>query len=368
MSQIFERVRVVDLTQGMAGPLVTMILADYGAEVIRIEPPGGDPMWDHPAYLLWNRGKKSVEINWSSETGRAHVQQLLQGADIFIESLRPGEVARLGLGYEDARAGNDALLYYSLSAFGQEGPYKNLQAYDGIINAKSGRMRDQVGWQRGRPTFRAVNDVSYHTAMFTVQAIIAALRVRLMTGRGQKLEGSLLTGVIAPNNAWRRFEGQQLAPDRYPGEISKEAASRGELVPDRHESDPYTASPNQLCAQCKDGRWIMHSHTQQDLFNVWIDTIGFSWIRKDPRYCDAPQVCQSGGPHRAQSPDRRTIEGEDRRSSGVRSTAAIPTVRARSCRPLRKRFTTSSSSRTATSSNSMIPESARWNRSVRLRR
>jgi crotonobetainyl-CoA:carnitine CoA-transferase CaiB-like acyl-CoA transferase len=287
--QIFEKLRVIDLTQGMAGPLATMILADYGAEVIRLEPPGGDPMWQHPAYLLWNRGKKSVAIDWSSETGRTHAQQLLQGADIFIASLRPGEAERLGLGYEHARGGNAALIHYSLSAFGQEGPYKHLKAYDGIVNAKSGRMRDQVGWQRGRPTFRAVNDVSYHAAMFTIQAIIAALRVRHMTGRGQKLEGSLLTGVTAPNNAWRRFAGQQLAADRYPSEGSKEAASRGELVPDRQESDPYTASPNQLCTECKDGRWIMHSHTQQDLFNVWIDTIGFSWIRQDPRYCDAPR-------------------------------------------------------------------------------
>jgi crotonobetainyl-CoA:carnitine CoA-transferase CaiB-like acyl-CoA transferase len=289
VSQIFETIRVIDLTQGMAGPLATMILADYGAQVIRLEPPGGDPMWNHPAYLLWNRGKKSVEIDWSSDAGRAQARGLLLGADLFIESLRPGEAARLGLGYGDAKAGNAALIYYSLSAFGQEGPYKDLKAYDGIINAKSGRMRDQVGWQRGRPTFRAVNDISYHTAMFTVQAIIAALRVRLMTGRGQRLEGSLLTGVTAPNNAWRRFEGQQLAPDRYPGEISRDAASRGELVADRHESDPYTATPNQLCAQCKDGRWIMHSHTQQDLFDVWIDTIGFSWIRQDPRYREAPR-------------------------------------------------------------------------------
>jgi crotonobetainyl-CoA:carnitine CoA-transferase CaiB-like acyl-CoA transferase len=290
MSEIFASIRVIDLTQGMAGALATMILADYGAEVIRLEPPDGDPMWEHPAYLLWNRGKKSVAFDWSTEAGRTRALQLARSADVFIESLRPGEAERLGIGYQDAQTGNAALIYYSLSAFGQEGPYKNLKPHDGIINAKSGRMRDQVGWQRGRrPTFRAVNDVAYHTAMFTLQAIIAALRVRLMTGQGQKLEGSLLTGVTAPNNAWRRFEGQTLPPDLYPGETSKEAASRGELVADRHESDPYTATPNQLCTQCKDGRWIMHSHTQQDLFDVWIDTIGFGWIREDPRFRDAPR-------------------------------------------------------------------------------
>ena len=263
-SAIFEGIRVIDLTQGMAGSLVTMILADYGAEVIRLEPPGGDAMWAHPAYLLWQRGKQSVNIDWASEAGRDQARMLVNGADIFIETLPPGEAGRLGLSYEGASAANPALIYLSVSAFGQQGPYRHLKAYDGIINAKSGRMRDQVGWQRGRPTYRAVNDVSYHTAMFSVQALIAALRVRQMSGKGQRLETSLLTGVTAPNNAWRRFEGQQLPPDKYPSDASTEVVIGGELVADRHESDPYTAIPSQLCAPCKDGRWIMHSVVRKD--------------------------------------------------------------------------------------------------------
>lgn len=102
--------------------------------------------------------------------GRDKARQLVTSADIFIESLRPGEAAALGLGHEAMRAANPTLIYFSLSAFGQDGPYKNLKAYDGIVNAKSGRMRDQVGWQRLRPTYRAVNDVSYHAAMFATQS------------------------------------------------------------------------------------------------------------------------------------------------------------------------------------------------------
>ena len=293
MSQIFEGIRIIDMTQGMAGSLATMILADYGAEVIRLEPPGGDPMWDHPAYLLWQRGKKSVAVDWSAQTGRDQARELAHSADIFIESLRPGEASSLGLGYADAQIANPALVYYSISAFGQEGPYSNFRPYDGIVNAKSGRMRDQVGWQKRRPTFRAVNDISYHTAMFTIQALIAALRVRLMTGHGQKLEGTLLSGVTAPNNNWRLFEGQELPADLYPGELSKEAVARGELVADRHESDPNTTIASQICAETKDGRWIMHAHIQQDLFDAWIDAIGFSWIRDDPRYRTAPNIPKS---------------------------------------------------------------------------
>jgi crotonobetainyl-CoA:carnitine CoA-transferase CaiB-like acyl-CoA transferase len=289
VTQVFEGIRIIDLTQGMAGPLVTMILSDYGAEVIRLEPPGGDPWWDHPAYMVWNRGKKSVALDWSSAAGRDQARQLLQGADIFIESLRPGAASQLGLGYDAMIAANPALIYFSLSTFGQEGPYKNFKPYDGIVNAKSGRMRDQVGWQGFRPTYRAVNDTSYHTAMFSVQALVAALRVRLLTGRGQRVETSLLSGTTAPNNSWRRWEGQSFLPDLYPGETSKEAVLRGELVPDRRESDPYTAIPSQLCAECKDGRWIMHSHIQPELFKVWMNTIGFSWIWDDPRFCKAPR-------------------------------------------------------------------------------
>ncbi len=288
MQQIFEGIRIVDLSQGMAGAVTTMILADFGAEVIRLEPPGGDPMWEHPAYLLWNRGKKSVAPDWSSDAGRTQARQLAESADIFIESLRPGEAVGLGLGFDALHAANPALIYHSLAPFGQTGPYRHFKLSDGVVNAKSGRMRDQIGWQKLRPTFRAINDISYHTAMFTVQALVAALRVRSETGRGQRLEGSLLSGASAPNNNWRLYDGQEIPPDLYPGELSKEAVARGELTADRHESDPYTANPSQICLQTKDGRWIMHSHIQQDLFDSWIDTIGFGWIRDDPRYAKAP--------------------------------------------------------------------------------
>src|SRR5579864_1077960 len=109
MSQIFESIRLIDFTQGMAGSLATMILADYGAEVIRLEPPGGDPSWDLPAYMVWNRGKESVALDWNSAEGRDRARQLVAGADIFIESLRPGETDRLGLGYEASSAVNPAL-------------------------------------------------------------------------------------------------------------------------------------------------------------------------------------------------------------------------------------------------------------------
>ena len=284
----FDGVRIVDLTQGMAGPMATMVLGDFGAEVIRVEPPHPDPMWSHPAYLIWNRGKKSVEIAFGSERGQSYLDQLIRDADVLVESFRPGEAEQLGFGPEHAARLNPRLVYVSVSAFGQEGPYKRLKPYDGIVNAKSGRMREQVGWQPLRPNYRAVNDTSYHTAMFTVHGILAGLRVAWMTGTGQRVNTSLLRGVTAPNNPWRRFEGQELPPDRYPGEYPAADVLRGELVPDRKETDPYKANPSMLCLPCKDDRWIMHAHIQYDLFRAWIHAIGFDWIWDDARYKGAP--------------------------------------------------------------------------------
>jgi crotonobetainyl-CoA:carnitine CoA-transferase CaiB-like acyl-CoA transferase len=276
----------------MAGPLAAMILADYGADVIRLEPPGGDPMWEHPAYMVWQRGKRSVNVDWDSAAGGDAARRLIEGADVLIETLAPGRAAQLGIAYDDLKAANPALIYYSLSAFGQEGPYRDYKPCDGVINAKSGRMRDQAGWQKNRPTFRAINDISFHSAMFGLQAIIAALRVRSETGRGQRLEGTMLSGVSAPNNIWRLFEGQEIPPDLYPGELSKAAVTRGELTADRHESDPYTANPSQMCMEARDGRWVMHSHIQRDLFKSWINAIGFGWIWDDARYRDAPDFAR----------------------------------------------------------------------------
>ena len=290
MTQALEGIRVLDFTEGMAGSLATMILADYGAEVIRVEKSGGDPLWSCPAYLLWNRGKKSIELDPTSPRGAAQISKLIEGSDVLIESMPPGQAARFGLGYEKASALNPSLVYFSISAFGQEGPYRNLKAYDGIVNAKSGRMRDLGGHYKDRPIYRAVNDTSFHTAMFTVQGLLAALRVAWMTGRGQYVDTSLLRGVTAPNNPFRRFEGEQLPEDRQLGQTDRDtqAVLRGELTIDRREGDPVNAIPSQLCTQCKDGRWIMHSHTQFDLFQAWIKTIGFEWIWDDPRYRGAP--------------------------------------------------------------------------------
>ena len=117
MTSALGGVRVLDITRGMAGALATMVLADYGAEVVRVEPLARDPWWDHPAYLLWNRGKRSVEVDLASEEGTAWAHRLVASADVLVESLGPGSADRLGLGWPAVAAVNpDArlLLYLRL--------------------------------------------------------------------------------------------------------------------------------------------------------------------------------------------------------------------------------------------------------------
>src|ERR1039458_2102723 len=114
MTSALEGLRVLDISRGMAGPLATMILADYGAEVIRIEPRSRDPLWDHPAYLLWNRGKKSVEIDLASEEGNRRALRMVAASDVIIESLIPGSAERLGMGWLATSALNPALVYCSI--------------------------------------------------------------------------------------------------------------------------------------------------------------------------------------------------------------------------------------------------------------
>src|SRR5262245_61243505 len=106
--QALEGLRVLDFTRGMAGPLVTMIMAAFGAEVIRVEPPGGDPLWSQPAYLLWNRGKRSIDLDLRSPEGQDRVMDLVGASDVFIEGFRPGQADRLGIGYERLAQGNPA--------------------------------------------------------------------------------------------------------------------------------------------------------------------------------------------------------------------------------------------------------------------
>lgn len=197
--------RVVDLTQNVAGPYCTQILADLGAEVIKIERPGaGDDTrgWTPLAgpgisatYATFNRGKKSVAVDLDSAQGQALLVKMLRPDDVVIHSLKPGSAERRGFGYEALSAGRPGLVYCAISAFGNLGSMASLGGYDPLIQAYAGIM--SVNGHDGAPPARVgVSMVDMGTGMWSALGIVAALSRRKDTGRGMRIDTSLLeTGI-----------------------------------------------------------------------------------------------------------------------------------------------------------------------------
>ena len=126
MKQLFEGIRVLDFSFGMAGSVATMVMSDFGAEVIKIEPPKGDPYRAVPSSLLWNRGKKSVVLDLTTDEGREHARALAASADVVVESFVPGDSERFGVDYDTLSSTNPGLVYTSITGFGPRGTVRAL--------------------------------------------------------------------------------------------------------------------------------------------------------------------------------------------------------------------------------------------------
>jgi formyl-CoA transferase len=201
-------IRVVDLTRVMTGPYGTMMLADMGADVVKIERPGagddtrhwGPPFVEGEAsyFMSVNRNKRSIALDLKSEAGREALWKMIEGADVFIENFSPGTIDRLGFGYEAVSERNPAIIYASISGFGQTGPSRNRTAYDLIVNGMSG-MASVTGYPDGPPTKVGVPMADIAAGMFTASAVCAALfaRERDPFNRGQYVDTSMLGGQVA---------------------------------------------------------------------------------------------------------------------------------------------------------------------------
>src|SRR6267378_6135808 len=201
-----EGLRVIDLTQDFAGPFCTMMLSDLGAEVIKIEKPGtGDETraWGPPFvngisyyFLSLNRGKKSVVLDLKTGEGQRIIRKLVVDADIFVESSRPGQMARFNLDFPRLRKINKALVYVSISSFGQTGPYRDRLGYDLIAFAMSGIMASTG--EEGRPPIRmSVPVADLAAGQYASTAILAAVSRRLVTGRGDYIDLSLHDSIVS---------------------------------------------------------------------------------------------------------------------------------------------------------------------------
>jgi len=264
--------RVLDLTRVLAGPYATMVLADLGAEVIKIELPGrGDDSrgvgpfckGESAYFMSVNRGKKSVTVNAKSEEGAEIIRKLAEMSDIMIENFRPGTVAKFGLDYETVREINPRIIYASISGFGQSGPYTHRPAYDAIVQGMSGIAT--ITGMPGHPPVRVGSSIAdLSAALFTVIAVLAALCARQRTGRGQRIDLAMLDSMVALlENAIVRYVVEQSVPS---------------ALGSRHPS----FTPFQFF-KAKD-RYISVAIGNESLWQKFCQTMGRSDLADDPRF------------------------------------------------------------------------------------
>jgi len=201
-----DDVFVVDLSRILSGPICTMMLADMGAEVIKIEPPphGDDSRrWGPPFvggistyFHSINRNKKSLGLNLRSEAGKKILWELIGRADVLIENFKPGILGRLGFGYDVVSARRPGLIYCSISGFGQTGPYSSRPGYDVVAQGESGLM-DLTGFPDGPPAKVGTSISDIVTGMYAAQGILLALLARARNGKGQWVDVSLLDSTVS---------------------------------------------------------------------------------------------------------------------------------------------------------------------------
>ena len=279
-----DGVRVLDLSRILAGPWATQVLADFGADVIKVERPvGGDdtrgwgPPWLHDAageptaesayYLCANRGKRSVAIDFTGARGQALIRDLARASDIVVENYRVGGLARYGLDYASLKEVNPKLVYCSITGFGQTGPYAKRAGYDAAIQAMGGLMSitgEPEGSPGGVPQKVGVAATDLMTGMYAVSAILAALRHAERHGEGQHIDLALLDTQVAwlANQASNYLVGGEVPP-RY-------GTGHPNIV-------PYQVFPT------ADG-WFMLAVGNDAQFARFCAVLGEPELAADPRY------------------------------------------------------------------------------------
>src|SRR2546428_361883 len=251
-----DGIRVVDLTSYIAGSYAAMQLADMGADVVKVESPEGDAFRELPGFFGWNRGKRSISVDLKTPEGRAIVERLATGGDVFMENMRPGVAERLGLGWTRFAALNPRLVYCSVTAFGSTGPGAQRPGFDPIFQALGGLMTLQ-GFG-GAPQYLRTAPTDYYTSALATQAILAALFTRERTGRGQRVETSLLRGVLALQSG-----------------VAVDYAGKPSLVRD---------NPTYRLYQAGDGQWFFLAVGNQSFWVKLTKALSLERVADDPRF------------------------------------------------------------------------------------
>ena len=254
MAGALDGIRVIDFGQYIAGPLVGMLLADQGADVIKVDPPGG-PRWKTPANATWNRGKRSIVLDLKQAGDLATAKALLQGADVAVENFRPGVMDRLGLGATAMTQANPRLVYLSLPGFASDDPRASVPAWEGVLGAATATYRPHPP-ERGtdRPAYTAIPISSNYGAFQGAIAIIMALISRGRDGLGQRVEMPLFDATLASiGRAGMRVHNEQ---------------DTG--------LDPRFVWGGHF--QCQDGRWVRFDGLGNQNLNGFMELAGItSW-------------------------------------------------------------------------------------------
>jgi len=261
----YEGLKVIDFSQGVAGPYCGMLLAQQGAEVIKVEPMDGD--WarnlgqeygEHSAFsVAANLGKKSIVIDLKNQKSLQIIDKIIKDVDVFIEGFRPGVIDKLGLGYERLKKNNPKLIYLSISGFGQKGPMSKKPAMDPVIQAFTGFMSENKG-PDDIPHRTPVIMFDMATALYAMQIISATIFARISEKFGKKIEISLMESAAA-------FQSIRLMSGYMEG-------------PYKHASSPSGTF------KTKDG-WIQLIVVKNHEFNKFCDAVGWNKFKDDPRFC-----------------------------------------------------------------------------------
>jgi len=268
-----DGIRVIDLSRVIAGPWCGALLADFGADVIKVEDTGaGDESRTWPphkdgetaAYLLFNRNKRGMTLDLKAPEGVEIVKKLVKDADVLVENFRTGTMESFGLGYDVLSEINPRLIYCSVSAFGRTGPRKDSPGYEALMQAFSGIM-SITGEPGGQPVRSAVSFLDLTTGILCALGVTAAVHQRERTGLGQRVDGSLLdtaVGLLAYH-----AEGYLLAG----------------LVPKALGSGHPSLSPYRNF-KCKDGQWVFIAAANDRFWQKLTRALDVEWMTKDPRF------------------------------------------------------------------------------------
>lgn len=278
---ILDDLRVIDMSSGPTGGLATMVLADFGADVVKVELPGGDPERRQPSSPMWLRGKRSIVLDPASDDDARILRDLCRTANVVVSSDPQPVARRIGRDYETLKSENDRLIYCSVTAWGNHGPYAEYPADRGLVTAKSGRMMAYAGVvPRDGPGFPAVQAETHAAAQSALTGILAAVLAADQTGRGQFLETSLLQGT-------------------FPYDLNTLVRSQlSKRYPKLFEADPFasltSASMPTLGYQPvmgSDGRWIQFANLLEHLFASSIDALDLAAdVYGNPDYAGAPRL------------------------------------------------------------------------------